>query len=79
MGQENEDRVMNNVIDLPVLTTLDLDPDRTLENLKGKLAGFVLAGYDLEGNEVFSGTFGDKREIVWLLERFKREMLEDDS
>lgn len=47
---------MSNVITLPVVTRLDLDPDRTLANLEGKLKGFVIAGYDTDGNEFFSST-----------------------
>ncbi len=70
---------MNNVIDLPVWTTLDLNADRTLENLKGKLESFCIAGYDKDGNEFFSATFGDKREILWLLKRFEQTLLQDSQ
>jgi len=66
---------MGEVIQLPVETTLDLDADRTLENIKGKLDSFVLAGYDKDGNEFFSSTFADKQKILWLIERFKQELL----
>lgn len=38
-----------NVIQLPVITRLDLNADLTLKNLAGKLDGFVLAGYDKDG------------------------------
>jgi len=69
---------MAKIIELPVITTLDLDSDRTLENLKGKLDGFVYAGYDKEGNEVVGSTFGDRREILWLLERFRAELMGQD-
>ena len=37
---------MGNVTQLPVVTRLDLDADRTLENCIGKLQGFVIVGYD---------------------------------
>jgi hypothetical protein len=48
---------MGVIVNLPVVTTLDLDPDQVLENLQGKLKGFVLAGYDNDGNEFFSSTY----------------------
>lgn len=67
----------NNVIDLPVITTLNLDPDRVLENLKGQLEGFVLMGYDKEGEEFFSSTYADGGEVLWLIERLKKQLLED--
>lgn len=66
---------MTNIIDLPVITKLDLDADKTLENLRGKLSGFVLAGYDKEGNEFFSSTYADGGDVVWLLERCKISVL----
>ena len=66
---------MTNVINLPVITKLDLDADKTLENLKGKLSGFVLAGYDKDGNEFFSSTYASSGDIVWLLERCKLVVL----
>jgi hypothetical protein len=66
----------NNVIDLPIITTLDLDPDRTLENLKGKLQGFVLAGYDQDGELFFSSTYADGGDCLWLIEKFKQCLLD---
>jgi len=69
---------MGEIVELPVLTTLDMDADRTLDNMKGKLSGFVFAGYDQDGNEVFGSTFGDKKEILWLLEAFRQELFLPD-
>ena len=66
---------MNNVVDLPVITKLDLDADRTLENLQGKLKGFVIAGYDTDGDEFFSSTYADGGDAIWLLERCKLKLL----
>ncbi len=70
---------MSNVIDLPVITRLNLDPDRTLEKLKGELEGFVIAGYDKEGNEVFSSTYADSKEMLWLLERLKLALVNNNE
>ncbi len=66
---------MNNIIQLPVVTKLDLNADRVLENLIGKLDGFVLAGWDKEGNEFFSSTFADGGDVLWLVERLKLSLL----
>ena len=70
---------MSNVIDLPVITRLNLDPDRTLENLKGELEGFVIIGYDKEGNEFFSSTYADRANVLWLIERSKVALLSSDE
>lgn len=69
---------MGKVIQFPGETTLALDADWTLGRLKGELSSFVLAGYDKDGKEFFSSTLaGDKRgEVLWLLERFKKALLE---
>jgi amino acid permease len=55
---------------------LDFDPDITLDELKGRLQGFVLAGYDYDGNEVLAITFGHLPEALWTLERAKKNILE---
>lgn len=66
---------MGNVVTLPVVTRLNLNADRTLENLHGKLEGFVIAGYDTEGIEFFSSTYADGGDALWLLERCKIALL----
>lgn len=67
---------MGKVIEFTGITKLDLDADRVLENTKGKLDCFVIAGYDKEGNEYFAATMADGGETLWLLERCKKALLE---
>lgn len=67
---------MGKVVDLPVITTLDLNPDRVLANLDGKLKGFVIAGYDHNGDMFFSSTYADGGEILWLIEQLKKTLLD---
>jgi hypothetical protein len=66
---------MSNVVNLPVVTRLNLNADRTLESLIGKLEGFVLAGYDREGIEFFSSTYADGGDALWLLKRCEMALL----
>lgn len=66
---------MSNVVQFRGITRLNLDPDITLENLKGKLAGFIIAGYTPEGDEFFAGTYADGGDALWLAERFKLQLL----
>lgn len=70
---------MSNVVTLPVITRLNLNADRTLESLIGKLEGFVLSGWDKDGNEFFSTTFADGGDVLWLLERCKMALMERDE
>ena len=66
---------MSNVIPFSGITRLDLDPDIVLEEAKGKLEGFVIAGHDKEGNEYFASTYADGGDVLWLLERMKFRLL----
>lgn len=65
----------DNVVMLPVVTRLDLDPDLVLDNLKGKLSGFVLCGYGVDGEEFFSSTISGGPEALWIIERCKKALL----
>lgn len=66
---------MSNVIPFNGITRLDLDPDTTLENTKGKLEGFVICGYTKDGDEFFASTYADGGDVLWLLERMKLRLL----
>lgn len=67
------------VVQLPCITTLDLDPDMTLEALKGRLKSFVLIGYTPDGEEFFSSSIADGGEVLWLMERAKLKLLRVDE
>jgi len=54
------------------------DPDVILENTKGKLEGFIICGYDKEGKEYFASTYADGGDVLWLLERMKMCLLNQE-
>ena len=66
---------MGDIIPFNGITSLDLDPDVVLEHTKGKLEGFLIAGYDKDGNEYFASTYADGGDVLWLLERMKFRLL----
>lgn len=66
----------DNVIGLPIVTKLDIDPDRVLREALGKCECVILLGYDKEGQEYFCSSVADGGSILWLLERFKKQLLE---
>jgi hypothetical protein len=70
---------MSKVIQFSGITRLDLEPDVVLENLKGKLDGFVLVGYDKDEQKFFSSTYADGGTALWLLERLKKQLLDVDA
>jgi hypothetical protein len=69
---------MSNVIPFTGITRLNCDPDFILENTKGKLEGFVICGYDKEGKEYFASTYADGGDVLWLLERMKMCLLNQE-
>ena len=67
---------MGDVVDLPVITSLDLDPDRVLQKALGEVESVVILGYDKQGGEYFASSVADGGTVLWLLERMKKELLE---
>jgi intein/homing endonuclease len=64
------------VIPLGCVTKLNLDPDLILEANKGKLSGFLLIGFDHDGEEYFAATYSDGGTAMWLLERCKKRLMD---
>jgi hypothetical protein len=65
-----------NVVRFPGVTRLDIDPDQVLQEAIGKVQGVVVAGYDEDGEEYFASSYGSVAETLFLLERFKKYLLE---
>jgi hypothetical protein len=67
---------MGKVVPLNCITKLDLPVDRVLEGAKEKLEHVVIIGYDKDGEEYFASTFADGGDVLWLLERMKKKLLD---
>ena len=65
----------DNVVELKLITKLDLDPDKILKKTIGKLQDCVIVGYDHEGNEFFASSKADAAEVIFRLERAKHTLL----
>lgn len=64
------------VIDLPVITTLDLDPKRVLSKaLDAELESVLVIGHTKDGDFYFAGSMANGPENLWLLEVAKKELL----
>lgn len=66
----------NDVIDLPVITKLDLNPDRVLNEAIGELDEVVVVGYTKEGDFYFSSSKADAGAVIYLFEYAKKLLLE---
>jgi len=58
------------------LTRHDIDADRVLQGPVGTLESAIVAGIDKNGEEYFASSMGSVAETLFLLERFKKMLLE---
>lgn len=67
---------MGDVVTFTGITKLDLPPDRILEAAVGQLESVVILGYDKEGKEYFASSLADGGDVLWLMEKLKKQLLE---
>ena len=70
---------MGKVVTFTGITKLDLPPDRILDAAVGELEGVVILGYKKDGSEYFASSYADGGDVLWLLERCKKQLLEVDQ
>ncbi|KKL84521.1 hypothetical protein LCGC14_1963870 [marine sediment metagenome] len=70
----------DNIITLGNITRLDLPTDRILEEakLRVKDGGVVVLGWDADEELYFASSIADGGEVLWLLEKAKKKLLEMD-
>jgi hypothetical protein len=66
---------MGDVVDLPVITTLDLDPDRLLQKAIGQMQRVLIIGIDKDGEEYFASSVADGGTAIWDMERAKFKLM----
>ena len=66
----------DNVHYLEVVTRLDIPVERVLEQAKDNLSDVVLIGWDKEGEFYFASNKADGGDVLWLLEKAKKVLLE---
>lgn len=66
---------MGDVVDLPVITTLDLDPDRPLQKAIGQMTRVIIIGVDKDGDEYFASSAADGGTVIWDMERAKFKLM----
>jgi hypothetical protein len=55
-------------------TVSDVAPDAVLEGQKGKLKDVFVIGYDQNGHLICASSSGYLPDLLWLLERARREV-----
>lgn len=67
---------MGDVVDLDVVTSLDLPAERILSKaLAADLESVVIVGYAKDGSEYFAASMADGGTVLWLFERAKQKLL----
>ena len=67
---------MGEVVDLPVITTLDLDPARVIAKAaKEKFVRVIVIGETEAGEEYFASSASDGAPVLWDLERAKHNLM----
>jgi hypothetical protein len=64
------------VIHLEMVTRHDLPPDKVLNAAIGQLASCVILGFDEAGEEYFASSYADGGDVLWLMERCKKILME---
>jgi hypothetical protein len=65
----------SNVVELDVVTTLDIPAERVLRNAAGITTAVVL-GYNEDGSFYFASSVADGAEVLWLLKLAEKRLLE---
>ena len=71
-----DDKLMGEIIELDVVTRLNLDPERVLRNASGKLESVTIIGTTKDGEEYFSSSLASGPDVLWDLERAKMKLLQ---
>lgn len=67
---------MSEVVKFPGITRLDMPADLILQEATGKLSGVIVIGWTKDEIEYFASSIADGGDVLWLLERFKKSLLE---
>lgn len=69
-----------NVVDLSVVTTLDIPVERILRKaMEADLESIIILGMRKNGEEYFCSSVADGGTVLWKLERCKRQLLATDD
>jgi hypothetical protein len=68
---------MGEVVDLPIVTKLDLDPQRVLQKaLAAGMTEVVIVGFGPDGEFFFSSSKADAGAVIWHLEMAKKKLMD---
>lgn len=69
---------MGNVVRLPCMTTLPIDPDDVLTGNLGKLDYVLVLGFAKDGEFYTASSTGDLKEALWVATKFVHKLHKGD-
>ncbi len=70
----------DNVVILPVVTSLDIPASRVLDAaVEEDFAQVVVIGWTTDGEEYFASSASDGGDVLWMIERAKMQLLRGDA
>lgn len=77
-GSSSDDapKPRGDVVHLPVVTSLDLHPDKVLLGALGQMETAVVIGWDCDGELYIASSISDGGNLLWLLRKVERQLLE---
>lgn len=74
--RRNDMRLVDNIIPLPVITTIPIPVERVLQSaIAAELQIAIVIGYDKDGDLYFASSAADSGEILWWIEKAKKDLL----
>jgi hypothetical protein len=67
------------VVPIGCITYLPIPVDTVLDAAKVKLDDVVLIGWDKKGVLYFASTLADCQQVLWLMEKAKTVLLDDET
>lgn len=65
----------SNIIELGGTTKGSISPNKVIQAAQEACKMAVIIGYDNDGEFYFASTSADAREVLWLLEKAKKQIL----
>lgn len=66
----------DNIVDFTGITKLDMDPDRLLQKVIGKMEGVLILGITKDGEEYFASSKADAADALYYMERAKYALMQ---
>lgn len=72
----NTREVVDNVVELNTITTLDIPAQRIIDALPDDMEDIVIVGYDSDGELILASNKASGGDVLWLIKSAEKLMME---